>query len=152
MRVVTVISGSGAFFVVFADLRIGVYLTGFIAVWAVLDFVLTPDKKADLHRDLGRRFTALAQKIATAPRTSAALAELTAERMAIEADEPPCKRLVDLEARNDECRARGYTHEIVPLSRAQRSLGRYFDFGLGRLERWRDTNDSVQKTATSRSL
>jgi hypothetical protein len=135
-RIVTAVTGSSAFVFVVADVRIvGELLTGFVALWAVLDIIVAPDKKADLHSDLSKRFTVLAERIANAEICSQSLQKLTAERLMIEEKEPPCKRLVDLEARNDEWRARGYDlAEEVPLSDRQR---RYFTFGLPRLERWK---------------
>lgn len=58
-------------------------------------------------------------------------------RLRIERDEPPVKRLVDLQARNDECRARNFAPEReVPLSGWQRRFGYFFTFGMARLENW----------------
>jgi hypothetical protein len=136
---VTAIAGSGAFLLVVSDVGwFGEGLTGFVALWAVLDIIVSPDKKADLHSDLSKRFTELASQIETAPQSEVALRALKAKRLDIETLEPPCKRLIDLAARNDECRAREFDPaELVPLSRCQRRLGWYFDFGLERLEQWK---------------
>ncbi|MGY3347148.1 MULTISPECIES: hypothetical protein [unclassified Bradyrhizobium] len=58
--------------------------------------------------------------------------------MEIEKLEPPCKRLVDLQARNDECRARGFPpDELAPLNWTQRVFGYFFTFGMRRLEDWK---------------
>lgn len=136
MRMVTAIAGSGAFILVVSDSAWGAVLSGFVALWAVLDIIVAPDKKAELHSDLCKKFVELARRVATASPDE--LGDLSASRLLIEENEPPCKRLVDLEARNDECRARGFPpNEIVPLSAWQRRLGRYFDFGLERLEQWK---------------
>lgn len=139
-RILTVVFGSGAFLIVANGLgQIAVVASAVVALWAILDLVLMPDKKAETHTALSRRFTALAAEIATAPRNNRSLSKLTTKRLEIEADEPPCKRLIDLEARNDEARARGYDPaDQVPLTAAQRRLGYYFgEFGMARLERWK---------------
>jgi hypothetical protein len=73
-------------------------------------------------------------------------AGLTAQRLLIEEGEPPCKRLVDLEARNDECRPRGFPpDELVTLSKWQRRFGRYADFGLQRLEDWKASRQRIEE-------
>jgi hypothetical protein len=113
------------------------WLTGFVGLWAILDIVIRPDKMHDLHSELRVRFIGLAIRLQQTQRTKASLAELTAQRLEIEHDEPACKRLVDLEARNEEIRARGWSlDQIVPLSAAQRELGYYVTFGMPRLENW----------------
>jgi hypothetical protein len=140
MRVVTAIAGSGAFVVVVAKYQHAAeWITAFVALWAVLDIIIMPDKKHDLHNELCKRFTGLAAKLHQIPRTPESLRELTAERLILEQAEPPCKRLVDLEARNDECRAQGMSpDELVPLSGPQRFFGYYgASFGMRRLENWK---------------
>jgi hypothetical protein len=150
MRVVTAVAGSGAFLIVVAQYQHAAeWITAFIALWAVLDIIIMPDKKHDLHNDLCKRFTGLAAKIKQLPMTPETLRELTAERLLLEQGEPPCKRLVDLEARNDECRARGFSpDELVPLSKAQRFFGYYgAAFGMQRLEDWKANKQRQQLAA-----
>lgn len=140
-RVVTVIAGSGAFFVVVAkNQELATFVTAFVGLWAVLDIVWAPDKKHDLHKDLCKRFIGLAAKIEESPQTEEALRKLRADRLSIEQDEPPCKRLVDIEARNDELRARNFPPRMLaPLTSWQRFIGRYgWNWDLARLEKWRD--------------
>jgi chromosome condensin MukBEF ATPase and DNA-binding subunit MukB len=140
MRVVTAVAGSGAFFVVVGGhQRAAEWITAFVALWAVLDIIIMPDKKHDLHNELCKKFTGLAAKVHQVPQTQQALRELTAERLLIEEAEPPCKRLVDLEARNDECRAQGMSpDELAPLTGPQRFFGYYgASFGMRKLEKWK---------------
>lgn len=147
-RIVTALAGSGAFVLVVADTVVGKWLAGFVALWAVLDIIAMPDKKAQAHSDLSKRFTSLAARIAETAETKEALRALKAARLLIEEGEPPCRRLVDLEARNDECRARGYSpDEIVPLSWKQRRFGRFFDFDMGRLEDWKAERQRAARSA-----
>ncbi len=153
MRVVTAIAGSGAFFIVVSGWQhTAEVITAFVALWALLDIIVMPDKKHDKHNELCRRFTSLAAKIRRSSSTDAALKELMAERLLIEENEPPCKRLVDLEARNDEWRSRGYSpDELVPLSGRQRFFGYFVTFGLPRLERWKAERQHHATAAASSS-
>jgi hypothetical protein len=146
MRIVTAIAASGAFFIVVVDYKFTAELiTAFVGLWTILDIIVMPDKKHDKHNELCKRFTALAAKIQRMQQTEGAYQELVAERLLLEENEPPCKRLIDLESRNDECRARGYPpDEMVPLTGKQRFLGYYFTYGLGALEEWRAKRDALK--------
>ncbi|HEY8335302.1 MAG TPA: hypothetical protein VIQ05_16030 [Tardiphaga sp.] len=140
MRVVTAVAGSAAFFVVVGKYQHAAeVLTAFIGLWAILDIIIMPDKKHDAHNALSKQFTALAAKIESSPKTEGALRDLKTERLLIEVNEPPCKRLVDIEARNDECRAREFPPERqAPLTRFQKWVGYYgWDWDLHRLEQWK---------------
>jgi hypothetical protein len=150
IKVATAISGSGLFFLLLADVKlIPEVLAGFVAVWAVIDYLLAPDKKAEKHYELREQFTDLAIKIQKTPRSEEALRQLIAERLELEKTEPPCKRLVDLQARNEECRARDFPPEdLVPLGRLQRSvLGYVATFGMKRLEDWKIQRQRQTATA-----
>jgi hypothetical protein len=140
IKIVSVIAGSGIFvlLLVASASHFAEVVAAFVALWAILDYVIEPAKKAEKHCELGERFTDLAILIARSERTAEALGDLKARRFEIEKLEPPCKRLVDLQARNDECRARGFSpDDLVPLSWLQRSFGYIFTFGLKRLEDWK---------------
>jgi hypothetical protein len=139
MKIITAAAGSGAFLIVTAKHQHAAEIvSAFIALWATLDIIISPDKKADRSRDLCERFTELASRIEEAACTEAEYRRLAAARLTIERGEMPVKRLVDLQARNDECRVRGYPpDEQVPLSKWQRRLGYYFTFGMPRLEEWK---------------
>jgi hypothetical protein len=138
-KIVAVVASSGAAVLVFAEAKYAAELFVSIAsLWAVIDYLATPDKMAQKHCELRDRFIELATKIELMPHTQAAYRKLAAERLMIEKEEPPCKRLVDLQARNEECRSRDYPpEELVPLSGMQRKFGYFFPFGTGRLERWK---------------
>ncbi|WP_416192958.1 hypothetical protein [Nitrobacter sp. TKz-YC01] len=127
-------------------------VAAFVALWAILDYVIEPAKKAEKHCELGEKFTDLAIAIARSERSVEALGDLKARRLGIEKLEPPCKRLVDLQARNDECRARGFPPEdLVPLSWAQRYFGYIVTFGLRRLEDWKSDRQREAGAASSRA-
>jgi hypothetical protein len=151
IKTVSVIAGSGIFVLLivakasyFAEI-----VAAFVALWAILDYVIEPAKKADKHCDLGQKFTDLAILIARSPRSEECLGDLQARRLEIEKMEPPCKRLVDLQARNDECRARGLPpDEQVPLSWAQRYFGYFVTFGMQRLEKWKSDRQRQAQVPT----
>lgn len=135
----TLVSGSGAFLLFFggADKLAGA-ISALIALGGLIDLVVSPDKKAQLHNDLRNEFIDLGVELENTARDDLSLRKLKAIRLTIERKEPPCKRLVDLQARNDECRARGYPASmLVPLSATQNWLGYLFTFGIRRLEKWK---------------
>lgn len=135
------ILGAGAFMVLIggANTLFAKVLIGIVAAGSALDTVLGFSKKAKQHYDLCRRFTELAANMVEWEPTEENYKRAVAARLRIEADEPVVKRLIDLLARNEEMRARGYPpSELVPLNPLQRVFGYFFTFGMPRLERWRD--------------
>lgn len=138
-RAATALTGTASFFVVLAnDLGIAKYLTGVVAVSAALDSVFRFNRKARVHDLLCRRFTDLSAKIAVWEPKPAALRKARAVRLLIERDEPPVRRLIDLQSHNEECRALGKAEGLlIPLSLGQRTFGYVFTFGMKKLEKWR---------------
>lgn len=131
--------GAGAFVVLIggSNTVLATVLTGIVAAASALETVLKPSEKASLHSDLSRRFTQLASDIARLDPIPKNLRRVASARLAIEVDEPPVRRLVDLLAHNEECRGRGYGEEhLFPLSAWQRRLGYCADFGMKRLDDW----------------
>src|SRR5258708_9419045 len=64
-RVAMALSGTASFFVVLAkDLDLAKYLTGVVAAGASIDSVFRFERKARLHDQLAKEFTALAARIA----------------------------------------------------------------------------------------
>jgi hypothetical protein len=141
LKYATAITGCSAFVLLFAEGRLGTWLSAGVAFWSILDLIARPDLKAEKHRVLCNKFLELKRDLETAPRTRAALQELKARRVEIEKEDDPCKRLVDLMARNDECRAQNYpSSSLVPLSWHQEFFGYWITYGMRRLNRWRDQN------------
>jgi hypothetical protein len=135
----TALTGTASFFVLLAQgTEIAKYLTGIVAAASSLDSVFRFSRKARAHEALCRRFTDLSSKIAGWEPTPANLKKARADRLKIERDEPPVRRLVDLQAQNEEARSRGVSDDqLVPLGPFQRSfLGYAFAFGMRRLEKW----------------
>lgn len=138
-KVVTIVSGSGIFLLLLGDFeRTAQFASASIALIAVLDLVFSPDRLAQEHQARYRDFTTLARDLEAAEQTDESYRKIRSGQLEIEHRSPPIKRLVDLMARNDECRARNFPpHCLVPLSRAQRWLGYIVTFGMARLERWK---------------
>ena len=102
-----------------------------VTLLALLDLVVGSMRKAWLHADLARRFIALEQKLVAhqAEPTAAALVDIERDRLEIEADEPPIRRVLDTLCHNELWRAMGYPEsEMVPVSFLQRLFANYFDF------------------------
>ena len=133
------ILGAGAFIALLGnkDGFIVKVLIGIVALGSALDNVLGFAKKANLHADLCRKFTELAAKMAMWDANEENHKKAISERIKIEKDEPPVHRLIDLDARNEEMRSRGYSAEdLVPLSWMQITFGYVFTFGMERQEAW----------------
>jgi len=77
-----------------------------ITLASALDLVFGFTAKARVHFDLRRRFLALQQRMLCAP-DETLLHDLCRERLAIEADEPPIFRALDLMTHNEVMRAHG---------------------------------------------
>ena len=97
--------------------------------------------KAALHNDLKRRFIVLEQRIEDLRASSNEgqnMVELIKEKLSIEADEPPIKRILDVICHNELVRAMGFKPiEKDPwhIGCCQRLFAQYFDIGLHSLRR-----------------
>ncbi len=102
-----------------------------VTLLALLDLFAGSMPKAGLHADLARRFIALERELVgqQAEPMMAALLEIERERLAIEADEPPIRRVLDTLCHNELWRAMGYPEsQITPVSFFQRVFAHTFDF------------------------
>jgi hypothetical protein len=147
----TALTGTGSFFVSLAgSLGITQILTGIVAMASSIDFVFRFERKARLHAALCQRFTRLARKLAAWEPTPANLTKAQTARLEIEENEPPVRRLIDLQAQNEECRARGIAAEYcIPLTRRQRKLGYVITWDMKRLEDWENQQSERRKLASS---
>jgi hypothetical protein len=114
-RAATALTGTTSFFVLLAKgTEIATYLTGVVAAAASLDSIFRFNRKARNHEALTRRFTDLSSKIAGWEPIPANLKKARSERLRIEKDEPPVRRLIDLQSQNEEARSR----DLVTFRRA----------------------------------
>ncbi|WP_152048896.1 hypothetical protein [Aureimonas psammosilenae] len=119
------------------DSHLAQVLVAAVAVASTVTATLKPAKKAKIHSDLQRRFTELSAEIAGRDPTDANARWAEKQRLKIEVDEPPVRRLVDLMAVNEERRARGHLPDaLVPLTWMQRHFGYVQTFGLQRVDDW----------------
>ncbi len=100
-----------------------------VAVFSVIDLVVGTAQAARLHNDLSKRFFALEKSIISLKAPEAEnIAELTAQRLDIEADEPPPLKVLDSMCHNELLRAMGYDKsEFVEIKWYQRRFSQLFD-------------------------
>jgi len=82
-------------------------LAAIAAVLSAFDLVAGYSSRANRHADLKRRFVALESGILAADTADATWQRLAADRLAIEADEPPIYRALDVLCHNELARAEG---------------------------------------------
>lgn len=113
------------------------------AVLLGISLVSRVSAKASIHNDLKRRFITLEQAIVkkTDNWKASDILEWTGVRLAIEADELPVKRILDVICHNDVMRADGYEETHPDWWRVgffQRIFSQYFDFRRHALRRNKD--------------
>lgn len=130
-----VVCGSSAIAALFANATvIGLSLTAVPPLLAAVDLVFGTTRKATLHAGLGRQFSQLEADLVPyedeSEELDVPLADFQRRRLAIEADEPPKLRVVDLLSHNDLVRGT-YTHgSIYPICSCRRLLGHIFDINV----------------------
>lgn len=101
-----------------------------IALFSALDLIIGTAQMARLHTDLARRFIQLEKAMIMVDEASTdALKSFTAERLDIEAEEPPVLHVLNTICHNELMRAMGYEEEeMVRIAPMQRFLSPFFDF------------------------
>lgn len=99
-----------------------------VTILTAINLVIGSAKRAGLHHDLSRRFLTLEKKMLIEP-DAELLKSWFAERLDIEADEPPVLRVLDLICHNELARAMGYSKEhFAKIAWYQRTFANLFDF------------------------
>jgi hypothetical protein len=109
--IITALSGSAVIITMLAQCAniAPIIFAALAAVFSLVDLVLGTAQHARLHNDLARRFITLEKAvIAENNMTSERLAELTAARLDIEAEEPPPLIVLDTICHNELIRAMGF--------------------------------------------
>ena len=102
----------------------------FVTVLSGVNLVVSSSRRAREYFDFARRFTELSMKLQCSDEiTPELLRTLTAERLRIEAEEPPILRILDVACYIEEARAQGLKIDGIELTRTQRALSQFFDFG-----------------------
>lgn len=105
-----------------------------VAALSALTLVVGPVAKAWRHADLRRRFTELERLIVTSDPTTELVADCRAERLSIEADEPPVLRVLATICHNEQSRSMGYgPDEMIPVGFWQRRFASFFDLAQHKL-------------------
>ncbi len=113
-------------------------VSGFIVSVATgVSLVAGSGSMARQHAVLRRRFVDLEREIelARGSWTDDDLAELTGERLLIEAEEPPVRRILSLIVYNEQLQAQGYKRtDLVKIPWWQTRIAHFSDLGADRLE------------------
>lgn len=131
---------ANALSVIFGSATMFALLTKAGALWApsaaaivttvsAINLVVGSASMARLHADLGRRFVELEMRIISRPSVSAEdVSQWTSNRLAIESDEPPVLRILDVLCHNELLRALGYdVKDMVRVRWWQRIAAQFFD-------------------------
>ncbi len=132
-----VIFGSAAFVSsleeIGAHVAVAPIAAAIVTVFATIDLVTGTTKKARLHEDLSRRFIGLEQSMVAVDNPSESdLRKLTIERLAIERDEPPPYRVLDLACHNELARAWGYDEGLYEIGAIKYALRNVLHFRTDR--------------------
>lgn len=110
-----------------------------VTIFSIIDLVVGTAEKARLHYDLAKQFIALEKDIISeqAP-TETDLANWTTQRLEIEADESPRKKVLNMMMHNELMRAKGYERnhpDYVKIAWSQRALAHFIDFRHERIHK-----------------
>ena len=134
-----VIFGSATFFTLLNNLDplYPAVAVAFVTVFSTVDLVIGTTVKARLHEALCRRFISLERHMELAPRPidPEILSQCTADRLEIEADEPPVYRVLDIICHNELLIAMGgYGQKnLAPVRFYERWLSHLSNFGAQRI-------------------
>lgn len=133
-----VVLGSAAVFTALKEIYpfLTILSAATIALFSAMDLIIGTAQMARLHTDLARRFIVLEKEMVMADEVSAeTLKRLRAERLDIEAEEPPVLHVLNTICHNELMRAMGYEEgEMVRIAPIQRALAPFFDFQEHRLQ------------------
>lgn len=125
------LSGTATFASVLAKAGPGLtlFFAAAVAVFSVIDLVVGTAQAARLHDDLAKRFINLEKAIITSKEPGAdKLADFSARRLDIEADEPPPLKVLDSICHNELLRAMGYNKSyFVKIKWYQRWFSQVID-------------------------
>jgi hypothetical protein len=133
----SVVCGSGAVAVLYGALGGGVekilpaILAAVVAVVSTIDLVIGSAKASRLHNDLAKRFIELERQIVLAgdDADQKRFRELTADRLKIEAEEPPVMRMLDTLCHNELAESMGSPKDqIFRVGFFQRMLAQIINF------------------------
>jgi hypothetical protein len=103
-----------------------------VTLVSTVNLVIGSNRMARTHHDLARKFTDLERKIrAVHEETPDLVSTWWNERLSIESEEPPVKRVLDSMCYNEMIKAMGYTHvKPVKITPTQRFFAHVFDLDV----------------------
>ena len=136
IEIITIFSAIGTLSAAFSE-TIGSCMTlvfaFIVALFSTIDLVVGTSEMIRLHSDLARRFISLEKDMveACSQTDEAALNMFLAQRLEIEAEEPPKLGILDIICHNELVKALGHgPAEQVNLKNWQRWLANFYDIGL----------------------
>ncbi len=111
---VSVVFGSATVFILFSNLNplFAAIAATIVTMFSAIDLVIGTATRARLHSDLSRRFIGLEKEIISAGNLNKKEVDsFTAQRLEMEADEPPVLRVLDSICHNELMRAMGHKKE-----------------------------------------
>jgi len=139
-KALSVVFGSATIYTVLSQTspKATIGAAAIVTLFSALDLVVGTVRMARLHDDLARRFIALEKEIVqTIHPTEENLARFTAQRLDIEADEPPVYRVLDALCHNELARAEGHPQEeFAKIRLYQRWFAQFFDIGEHRIHKY----------------
>lgn len=134
----TAISGTAIFMTILAGQSnpfIQMVLAAVVAIFSTIDLVIASPAKSREYEDLSRRFIALEKKIMVAENPDSKFFKaVQAEKLSIEADEPPHLRILNAVCFNETVTAMGLNkNEKVKIEWYQRLFMNFADLNPGKI-------------------
>jgi len=134
----TAISGTAIFMTILTEQSnpaLQMVLAAVIAIFSTIDLVISSSAKSREYEDLSRRFIALEKKIMVAENPdSKFFKSVQAEKLSIEADEPPHLRILNAVCFNETITAMGLNKdEKVKIEWYQRLFKNFADLNPGKI-------------------
>ena len=133
------LSGSGTIITVVSTLSTSnapIYFAAATAIASAVNLVFGTKNNARLHHDLARQFIALEKRLIDPELTPAMLALVEADRLSIEAEEPPALRVLDLLCHNELVKAMGYgKEELFKIPFWKSAFANFYDVFPGSIKK-----------------
>lgn len=144
----SLLAGSAAMVAIMATTKndnIALAASAIVTFVSTIDLVVGSTTRARLHADLARRFIDLERAITLAKdQNEADIQEWTAQRLLIEADEPPILRVLDILCQNELLLAMGYERtELYGVPWHKRWFAPFFNIRDENIQRLSDTSQTA---------
>jgi len=136
ISILTLLSGSGAIItaIALAGTAYIIIASATVAILSAIDLIFDPAGYARLHNDLKRRFINLESEMTLEGKSQSNINRLTSTRLAIEADEPPVLRILDIICHNEMLRSMGYDRShFISITPMQRFFSHFANLGADKI-------------------